>query len=76
MLEKNDDAQFMDYLTSRVGTPDNVLIDRSHLAKSPLDAAKVLEEQFREWLANLYLVVVLVGVVCAAATLIVYGRKG
>jgi hypothetical protein len=76
MLEKNDDAKFVNYLIDRAGLGENVFIDRSNLAKSPLDVAKIALDKVVSLFGNPYLLIILVAAVCAGVTWAVYGRRG
>jgi hypothetical protein len=63
MVDRNDNYQFIQYLLERGGQPDSILLDRSHLSKSPLDTSKINLEAARSVLANSYVLIGLVAVV-------------
>ena len=54
MVSRYDNYAFITYLTGRGGEQQEVLIDRSHLTKTPLDVSKIRLTNTREWLSNPY----------------------
>ena len=48
MVGRDDNYAFMTYLTHRKGEPKKILIDRSHLTKTPLDVSKTRLARARE----------------------------
>jgi hypothetical protein len=75
MVEKNDNYNFMKYLIYNNGEPVNVLLDRSHLTKSPLDTSKINLAAAREIISNPYTLVGITAVIFAIITGYTY-RKG
>jgi hypothetical protein len=65
MLDKNDNHNFMKYLTGQKGWPDKLLIDRAHLAKSTLDESKIKTSIARDLMSNPYLLLGIVAVIFA-----------
>jgi hypothetical protein len=75
MVEKNDNYNFMKYLIYNNGEPVNVLLDRSHLTKSPLDTSKINLAAAREIISNPYALLGITAVIFAIITGYTY-RKG
>ena len=67
MVERNDNYRFVQYLTGGQTELRSVLLDRSHLAKSPLDISKIRGNQARNILASPY---TLLGLLAVAFVLI------
>lgn len=63
MVGQNDNTRFMEYLITRNGQPQSVLLDRSHLSKSPLDSTKIDLETAKKVSSNPYFLVGLLVVV-------------
>jgi hypothetical protein len=54
MVGRDDNYSFMRYLTSRNGEQMGILIDNSHLTKTPLDVSKTRLTGVREILSTPY----------------------
>ncbi len=54
MVDRDDNFTFMKYLISLNGEPESILIDYSHLAKTPLDISKMRLRSGRELLSSPY----------------------
>lgn len=65
MVNRSDNYRFMSYLINRNGKPDAVLLDRSHLSKTPLDVAKIKLNEILMILSNPYATIGIVAVVFA-----------
>ncbi|MBN2238621.1 MAG: hypothetical protein JW712_02515 [Dehalococcoidales bacterium] len=75
MIDRDDNYRFIQYLLSRNGVQGNVIIDRSHLSKTPLDNSKIRLFDVREFVSNPYAltgVIALIFVVISRYTI----RKG
>jgi hypothetical protein len=57
MVDRDDNYAFMKYLTNLDGEPESILIDYSHLAKTPLDISKMRIQTGREMLSSPYAMV-------------------
>lgn len=68
MVQKNDNYDFMEYLINKNGVPESVLIDRSHLTKSPLDTSKINLERAREIMSNPFVLLGTTGLIFAIIT--------
>jgi len=60
MVGQNDNYNFIRYLTVLNGEPEGILLDRSHITKTPLDFSKINLENIRGMLANHYVLLGLV----------------
>ncbi len=67
MVGENDNYKFIEYIISLNGEPDDIILDRSHITRTPLDASKIGVEHFREIIASEH---VLLGVVALIFILI------
>jgi hypothetical protein len=74
MTDKNDNDKFVNYLIHDYGQPDNIVLDRSHLSKSPLDTSKMRLNTARAILSNPYVLVGIVAVVFVIITRYTYKR--
>jgi hypothetical protein len=74
MVGKNDNYSFMKYLMFSNGEPENVLLDRSHLTKSPLDTSKINLTAARAIISNPYALVGVTAVVFAIITKYTFKR--
>lgn len=63
MVSQNNNYQFLESLIERNGKPTNLLLDSSHLSKSPLDVSKTNLNDMRSVLSNPYILLGLVAVV-------------
>jgi hypothetical protein len=63
MTDQNNNSQFIRYLIERNGTPLGILLDRSHLSKSPLDYSKISLSDLRDILSNPYILVGLIALI-------------
>lgn len=75
IFSKDDNREFIQYLTQDQDETNNVLIDSSHLIKAPLDTAKERLMSLRAALSNPYALLGIIAVIFAA----VFGynfRKG
>lgn len=75
MVEKNDNYNFMGYLIHNNGEPGNVLLDRSHLTKSPLDTSKINLAAARGIISNPYALLGTTGFIFAIITTYTF-KKG
>ena len=67
MIGRDDNHAFLEYLLGQHGTGNEVLVDVSHLTKTPLDQSKLSLEHARERMAHPYSVAALLGVVVLLA---------
>ncbi len=67
MVGENDNYKFIEYIISLNGEPDGIILDRSHITRTPLDVSKIGLERFREIITNEY---VLLGVIALIFILI------
>lgn len=74
MVVKNDNYSFVNYLASYKGQPENLLIDRSHLSKSPLDMSKIEVNSAREFLSNPYALIGIVAIIFVIITIYIQKR--
>jgi hypothetical protein len=63
MVNRNDNYLFIRTLTERNGKQQSLLLDNSHLSKSPLDVSKASLDKVRSALSNPYLVLLFVAVI-------------
>ena len=75
MLGQAENEQFMQMLIKRESASYRVILDQSHLAKSPLDNSKEKLESVREALTSPYLLAGVMAVICGLAVKFTY-RKG
>jgi hypothetical protein len=75
MVIKNDNYDFVNYLASYKGQPENLLIDRSHLSKSPLDMSKIEVNGAREFLSNPYVMIGIVATIFVIITRYIQKRE-
>lgn len=68
MVEKNNNYDFMEYMINKNGEPENVFLDRSHLAKSPLDTSKMNLETVREIMSHPYVLLGTTGLIFVIIT--------
>jgi hypothetical protein len=70
----NNNHGFIQYLINSNSTPANVLLDRSHLTKSPLDTSKIKLEKVRGIMSNPYTVLGIIALVFVIITWYMYQR--
>jgi hypothetical protein len=63
MMIQNDNNKFIKDLIEFNGPPAEILLDRAHLSKSPLDISKITLVQIRAALTNPYVLVGLIAVI-------------
>ena len=68
MVDRDDNYQFIEYLTTRNGEQDDILVDRSHLSKTPLDISKSRLIDVREILSSPYALVGITALVFAVVS--------
>ena len=68
MVDRDDNYRFIEYLTTRNGEQDDILIDRSHLSKTPLDISKSRLLAAREVLSNPYALIGITAIIFAVVT--------
>jgi hypothetical protein len=68
MVVKNDNHRFVNYLTSSKGQPENLLLDRSHLTKSPLDVSRIKVNTARAFFSNPFTLVGILAVIFVIIT--------
>ncbi len=68
MAGQNDTEKFISFLTQRGSEPASVLLDRSHISKSPLDVSKITFEAVFRVLSNSY---ALLGLLAVIFTLVI-----
>ena len=68
MLVKNDNHRFVSYLASHNGPPETLLLDRSHLDKSPLDESRIKVNNARTFFSNPYILVGILAVIFVIIT--------
>ena len=68
MVGQNDNNAFVRYMVNINGVPKNVLFDRSHLTKSPLDTSKIDMQAVLTFISNPY---VLSGVIAGVFAIII-----
>ena len=66
MLSRDNNREFIQYLTQEQGEINNVLIDSSHLVKAPIDTAKERVMGLRVALLNPYALLGIIAVIFAA----------
>jgi len=71
MVGQDDNQKFIQYLTARHGEPQKILLDRSHLTKSPLDVSKMNLEGAQNVLANPYVLIAVVALILIMVPLLV-----
>jgi hypothetical protein len=74
MVEKNDNLKFVQYLMGRNGTPGSILVDRSHLDKTPLDVSKTRLISAREVLSGPYVLLGITALVFVVVTRYTFRR--
>jgi len=70
----NNNNGFIRYLINSNRTPVNVLLDRSHLTKSPLDTSKIKLEKVRGIMSNPYTILGIIALVFVIITWYMYQR--
>ena len=68
MVEQNDNNQFTKYLIGSNGNSGSIMLDRSHLSKTPLDSSKISLLSFKEFIANPYVIIGLVAIIFIIVT--------
>ena len=63
MVDRDDNYTFIQYLIGHNDEPENILIDRSHLTKAPLDVSKMRLRSGREMLSSPYALVGIVALI-------------
>jgi len=66
IFPKDNNREFIQYLTQNQGETNNILIDSSHLVKAPLDTAKERVMGLRAALSNPYALLGIIAVIFAA----------
>ncbi len=56
MVGYNNNYAFINYIININGTPDNIILDRAHITKTPLDVSKINTEQLMIILNNNYVI--------------------
>ena len=56
MVGYNNNYEFINHLININGTPDKIIFDRAHIAKTPLDVSKINTEQLMIILNNNYVI--------------------
>jgi hypothetical protein len=70
----NNNNAFIQYLINSNRTPVNVLLDRAHLTKSPLDTSKIKLEKVRGIMSDPYTVLGIIALVFVIITWYMYQR--
>lgn len=68
MVEQNDNHQFTRYLIERNGNPESIILDRSHLSKTPLDSSKIGLQAVRNFMSNPYIMIGLIALIFVIVT--------
>jgi hypothetical protein len=68
MVERDDNYLFINYLTGLYGEKQDIIIDRSHLSKTPLDTSKTRLLNVREALSSPYSLIGITAIIFAVVS--------
>jgi hypothetical protein len=68
MVDRDDNYLFIEYLTNHYGEEHGIIVDRSHLSKTPLDTSKTRLLDVREALSSLYSLIGITAIIFAVVS--------
>lgn len=75
MVGENDNYEFINYLMTINNDVDNIILDRSHITKTPLDASKTNLENIKTIIADRYILLGLTAFIFVSITAFTFRKE-